>query len=544
MSHARGCLVLLLFAGVANAQSPRTESPTTFRIAGTVVNSLSGQVVSKVVITIGPAEESDSVKKVVTNQSGQFNFENLKRGKYWLEAQGHGFSAQRFDQNEEFSTAIAVGPNLDSSNLVFRLRPDATILGGVTDEQNEPVRNAQAMLFRTGVQDGMALTRLQASVATDDLGQYRFSHLSPGSYYVAVSARPWYADADRRTLRRVEISRDRETEPQAEDPQFDITYPITFNGGVTDQNAVTPLVLKAGERLNADIALVPVPSVHMRITNSNVDPSKGFGASLSRSLFGAINVPVPLNYDSIKAGTIDISGVPAGQFVLTVQSSSRVSAGTREKQIEVSGNSEIDVSDSSASCLITGTVQFDSGASLSQPAIVRLSNLSSGEISSQTSPKGGFSLTASKLRVQRYEVSVFGVPGAVVKSVSATDARVIGHQIEIAGSSVHMKIVISKVNARIDGTALLDGKPFAGAMIVLVPQDIEHDSTLIRRDQSDSDGTFSLYNVLPGKYTVVAVRNEWDQPWLSSGVIQPFLKDGEVVDVTAHSRPNIKVNVQ
>jgi len=81
-------------------------------------------------------------------------------------------------------------------------------------------------------------------------------------------------------------------------------------------------------------------------------------------------------------------------------------------------------------------------------------------------------------------------------------------------------------------------------MIVLVPHDIEHDSTLIRRDQSDSDGTFSLYNVLQGKYTVVAVRNEWDQPWLNPSVIQPLLKNGEVIDVTPQSRPNIKVNVQ
>lgn len=543
MSHARGCLVLLLLAGVANAQNPTAEPPTTFRIAGTVVNSLSGQAVSKVVVAIGPAEGADPVKKVVTNQSGQFDFENLKRGKYWLEAQGHGFSAQRFDQHEEFSSAIAVGPNLNSSNLVFRLRPDAIILGSVTDEENEPVRGARAILFSVGVQDGVSFTRLQALLPADDLGQYRFSHLSPGSYYVAVSARPWYAEAHTQTLRRVEISRNAAAQQQAEDPQFDVTYPVTFNGGVTDPNAASPLVLKAGERLNTDIALVPVPSLHVRITGSSLNPSNGFSASLSRSFFGAITVPVPLNYDSIKSGEVDISGVPAGQFLLTVNSPFGASVSTREKQIEISGNSEIDASDASESCLITGTVQFDSGEPLSQMALIRFSN-ASGDISTQTSSKGDFSLTASKPQAQRYAVSVFGVPGAVVKNISASGARVIGHQVEIAGSSVRLKVVLSKVNARIDGTALLDGKPFAGAMIILVPHDVEHDSTLIRRDQSDTDGTFSLYNVLQGKYTVVAVRNEWDQPWLNPSVIQPLLKNGEVIDVTAHSRPNIKVNVQ
>jgi hypothetical protein len=541
MRHVSNCFVLLLLAAAANAQNPRAEATATFRIDGIVVNCLTGQPVRRVMVSIGPAEQADSAKNVVTNQSGQFNFGNLKRGKYWLQAQGRGFAAQRFDQHNEFSTAIAVGPNLVSSNLVFRLCPDATILGSVTDEQNEPVRNAQVMLFRTGVQDGTAFTRMGASVATDDLGQYRFSHLSSGTYYVAVSARPWYAEAHAQSLRGVQFSRDGETQPQTPDPQFDITYPITFNGGVTDQNAATPLVLKAGERLNTDIALVPVPSVHVRITDSNFDPSKGFGASLSQYLFGTSNVPVSLNYESAKAGEIEVSGVPPGKFVLALQSGA---GGTLEKQVEISGNSEIDASDASTSCLITGSVQFDSGEALSQPAIVRLSSVSSGAIATQTSPKGEFSLPASKLRAQRYEVSVLGVPGVVVKSLSATDARIVGRQIEIAGASVRLKVVVSKVNTRIDGTALLDGHPFAGAMIVLVPQDMEHELTLVRRDQSDSDGTFSLYNVLPGKYTVVAIRNEWDQPWLSSSVIQGFLKNGETVDVAPQSRPKITVNVQ
>jgi hypothetical protein len=42
----------------------------------------------------------------------------------------------------------------------------------------------------------------------------------------------------------------------------------------------------------------------------------------------------------------------------------------------------------------------------------------------------------------------------------------------------------------------------------------------------------------------VAIRNEWDQPWLSSSVIQGFLKNGETVDVAPQSRPKITVNVQ
>ena len=36
-----------------------------------------------------------------------------------------------------------------------------------------------------------------------------------------------------------------------------------------------------------------------------------------------------------------------------------------------------------------------------------------------------------------------------------------------------------------------DGKPLAGAMILLVPEDAEMNLPKFRRDQSDSDGTFT-----------------------------------------------------
>jgi len=41
----------------------------------------------------------------------------------------------------------------------------------------------------------------------------------------------------------------------------------------------------------------------------------------------------------------------------------------------------------------------------------------------------------------------------------------------------------------VEGTAKRAGTPFAGAMVVLVPEDPEDNADLFRRDQSDLDGT-------------------------------------------------------
>jgi hypothetical protein len=89
-----------------------------------------------------------------------------------------------------------------------------------------------------------------------------------------------------------------------------------------------------------------------------------------------------------------------------------------------------------------------------------------------------------------------------------------------------------------------DGKPMDGVLVVLVPENPEHNFELFRRDQTDSDGSFNLNEVNPGKYTVVAIENGWELEWSKPGVIQKYLRGGEVANVEADGRVDVKVNVQ
>ena len=54
-------------------------------------------------------------------------------------------------QHEQFTTAILVGPNLNTENLVFPLAPEGVISGEVTDEAGEPVQSAKMLLFREDI---------------------------------------------------------------------------------------------------------------------------------------------------------------------------------------------------------------------------------------------------------------------------------------------------------------------------------------------------------------------------------------------------------
>jgi len=89
-----------------------------------------------------------------------------------------------------------------------------------------------------------------------------------------------------------------------------------------------------------------------------------------------------------------------------------------------------------------------------------------------------------------------------------------------------------------------DDRPIAGAMIVLVPEDPAHNAPLFRRDESDSDGTFTLPNVVPGQYTVLALAKGWDMEWANPAVLQPYLKNGALVQVPPDGKLEVKVQVQ
>lgn len=81
-------------------------------------------------------------------------------------------------------------------------------------------------------------------------------------------------------------------------------------------------------------------------------------------------------------------------------------------------------------------------------------------------------------------------------------------------------------------------------MIVLVPDKIDGNESLFRRDQSDSDGTFSLRDIVPGTYTVVAIGQGWDLEWSRAEVLKPYLTNGERIEVHAQGKYQIKVKVQ
>ena len=144
-----------------------------------------------------------------------------------------------------------------------------------------------------------------------------------------------------------------------------------------------------------------------------------------------------------------------------------------------------------------------------------------------------------------YELVIIEPQALFIRSLSSTGVKTTGRSFQIAGAQdVSITVNASKGTGRITGTALKKEKPASGVMIVLAPLDLRSNPALFRRDQSDSDGTFSLNAVVPGRYTLMAIEDGWDLEWDDPDVLKTYLAGGESVEIAANQKSEIKVSVQ
>jgi protocatechuate 3,4-dioxygenase beta subunit len=556
-----GILLLPLLAVPQRQPASSSALAGSYQINGTLVHSLTGEPLAgvTVVLSLAPNAEPErqrvfntapryaaprppEIRPVVTTSDGEFGFTGLRAGKYSLAASKRGFSQQLYEQHEQFSTAIVVGPDKDSSNIIFRLEPDASIGGRIIDEHNEPVPNAQVMLFREGMQNGRRGIYRTQQTSSSDQGMYRFAHIRPGKFYVVVSATPWYAQyAAMRSFRNVEGDGPAE---QVDNAGLDVAFPLTFYPGVTDSARAEAIDLRPGQRETVDFALMTVPSLHVRVNAPGSEPGQNVNPTLMQQIFDSQEMEQRGRNLSFIQGVTEITGITPGHYLLQLHNNgtNRQAATVATREIDITGSTEVNTSDMPPGVNVTGTLRFD-GPAPSDPvrlvlrrsrgfmAPVQLQVNNRGEISSdQLVPPDNYDLA---LPVNGYQISQIAVGGAKLK----------GQSLQVGASDVKLNIVAAKTSARVEGIAQKDGKPFAGAMIVLVPQNMER-PLLYRRDQSDSDGSFTLNAVTPGNYTLVALENGWDVEWSKPETMKPFLASGESLQVAVDGKYKLDVKVQ
>ncbi len=562
------CLGLLM-AVQAGAETPPPAAKPVFRIAGTVVNRRNGSPIAHCRLTAtqngltsdisdappdqdrggngfrggfagvrsrrmrAGGNDTQEVEAVYSDDAGHFSLTVPSAGVWKLTGSARGYHQQSYEQQENFWSGIVLSTATPELTVRFGMYSDSSIAGIVYDEAGEPVRNALVRVEpvqHTAANEGI---RRRVQIArTDDRGRYEVAELSPGDYRVGVNAQPWYAA---RGIRHAA------TDPGSSlDPSLDLVYAETWYPAAADRESSDPVILGAGEEREADFHLTPIPSIHLRIPQQQPPGDGGdentrrFGRAPTVQRDGGSSGPGPMT-TSVDGKEWDIGGLTPGTY--QVRTPNPGGAGERLSTLTLASGSPAVVAATSAMAATSLTVTVDGV----DPEAVRQINLvdatsrqsfgtaergqPGGEGEEDSRQTGARTINAPP---GRYEIFLQGKPGLYLTGLTATGAKAEGRTIELGGGSpkltVHAAIGLSEV----EGVARMDGKPLPSAMVLLVPAGYGQTRNVapLRRDETNTDGSFDLRNVFPGEYILVAIDHGWEINWRDSATLDSYLTKG------------------
>jgi hypothetical protein len=504
-----------------------------YRIAGTLTDSVTGEAIAGATMSLYSEEPQGPLQTALTDAQGRFALDPMPAGKYSLGASRRGYVTAYLDQHGDYWSGVVTGEGQDTEHIAFHLNTGGMIRGIVTDDSGDPVENAQVLLVRKSRDEGLG-ERLVRSIEgnTDDTGLFEYWNLLPGTYFLAVKAAPWYA------LHPVQSQQGGpgSDEQSADMAALDVAYPVTYFDNTTDEASATPIQLEGGDRVQANVVLHAAPALHLTFRSSApIDEERRWSVTpmLRQTIFGeesAFSAPAGVASIPTGPGSYEITGVAPGHYSVLQGSPQKIT------EIDATGSHDLDLSAATPTFNVEVRAQMADGSAVPQTLNMRLISDDSmhRQITGRFEDKGHVQFDS----VPPGQWNVLAAGGNVALSVIGVGTgseMVAGGQITVRDRPVNVNVMVAAGKCRIQGMTSKDGKGEAGVMIVLVPKDPAANLTMFRRDQSDSDGSFSFRDVVEGEYTVVAIEDGWDLDWAEPRVIAPYLRGGVSVTVMPSS---------
>jgi hypothetical protein len=546
-SRIADCRISASYSGPAQDGGPRGVGG-----AGRVRSLRSGQQ---------PDRPNDQPVEGTADGSGRFVLALPSAGEWRLTATAKGFRGQNFDEHDGFYAGIVLTEAEPSYSMTFRLTPDAGLVGSVLDEAGEPVDLAQvtAVLVPVAMPESAnsaARPRPAGFAQTDDLGRFEMGGLSPGMYRIRVQAQPWYAAGRGFVAQPPNGS----VASAPLEPSLDLIYATTWFPGTDDEAAAETLLLAPGEQRQADFHLSPIAAVHLRVPRAA--PSDGTPASVGQERrAGGVNMQrfeMPtirrLSGDQMGFGQMqqlsglqgsewDFGGLSPGRYELRTPGPGGQADATVE-EIDVRPGATGVMTIAQAKPLIAVTVMVEGERTASVEFVDRESGNRVNTQVLRRAPGGAFGRADGApeavkvmLEAHRYDVFLNGVAAAYLTGVSAVGAAVEGRTVSIVGPTsliLHTAIGRGQVSG-VAKTGGPHGQPAEGAMVLLVPATLGQPGDLrtVMREEANSDGSFSLPRVIPGRYILVAIESGWQVDWRDAATLLKYLAKGVALDLPA-----------
>ncbi len=476
-----------------------------YTIAGRVVRHSDRQPLRGVQVSLAMTKEANHEVSVISGNDGEFAFRGLAAGRYRLRATEHGMT-RAYQQSDGYSTAIVAGPNLDTEHLAFAVELPASLSGKVVDEENDPQPNLQVYLFHQSVVGGRYQISYGPVGATQTNGTFHFRNLEPGTYYLAVVGRPWYAYAAY------------EQQPRS---TLDVAYATTYYADATSAEGATPLKLGEGQKAEIQMTVHAVPSVHVKIDGLNRrEVGRATGVMITQAGPGGTVMHL-----SMAMRNSEIVGLAPGTYTVTLNGSTQ--------KVTLTGDTELPTGGSVQTSL-KGKVILDGEEKAGATRLMLTNDAGSNQLAPRIGPDGTFEVPG--VQPGHYTLGFVNTPDTYVAKVEAKGSTYVNGVLDVAaGANVELVITPGHGLTKVEGTVAV-----GGATVLLIPADRSLGRP-IGRGQSDSDGNFSISGVAPGRYTLVAIDDGQGLAYADPAVIAPYLQHGQVVTVPINKVGEVEV---
>jgi len=346
---------------------------------------------------------------------------------------------------------------------------------------------------------------------------------------VGVKTRVWYADSAQSGY----VSAD---PPPAGDVDTDVAYPVTFYPSAVDAAVAARIVLTAGENATANVAVSPVRAQHVAIRSYGDDPNRMAVVEVLQYIADGIVERADF-MTSVGSDGIHIEGLPPSRVDVTWTGSGK-NPEEHLTALNLTGKAE----GNAAATVVRGLLDVGSGMKTAGMTVKLAYGNGGKPFSAVVGEKGEFEFREEMVRGV-YSIELPQLAQATV-GVRASGASVTSEGVEVEpGRDVELKVVAG-LPARVRGRVVKNGAAAEGVFVALVPEKFEDANNLMRVDQSDSDGSFRLGDVVPGRYRLIAVEDGWDSDWRSVEFLGRFVGKGKEVEIGAGAVVTGEVEVQ
>jgi len=535
---------------------------------------------------------SKSALPMMTDSQGRFAFDNVSPGTYKLIFASNGYARQDYGQRGAAGSGIPIVLNAGQTknDIVMRMSQVAAVGGRISDSSGRPIAGVPVQLLRFGYDEtGLRKVQRAATTLTDDRGDYRIFHLSPGRYYLNAGNLPGQTGPTGLSLDFLNQG----INGNMNNNRIPEKYTLSYYPGVDDANSAAAIDVPPGADLSGLNMSLKVQQSY-RIRGSVVDtrtgqppPSASITLMLqsldSRDITNINTSDGTPNYNAAD-GTFELRNVSSGAYTISAAlpnpvsqrlppdfanmspadqrayfdavsaangSAPRASAAINVVNSDVDGV-QLKVSPGGS---IAGRFRSDQDPSTPLPEYtflrIQLKSLDAATpatptgITAQSRPAnsdGTFRI--DNLWQGEYRLTISGLPaGYYVKEARLGELDLLNGRFRYTATETGvLDVVISPRTGQIEGTVVASqGQPVAGARVVLIPERNRDRVELFRPVTADPTGHFNVPAVAPGDYKVAAWESIEPFAFFDPDLIKQADDQGKVIRVAESSMQSINV---